>query len=59
MNHHEIGNGDVEVHPSYFTVEFNSESVPDPYNTPIKLIDDELFIRLVIHIVASFWNLEA
>ena len=31
-----IGNGDVEVHPSEFPVEYNYESVPYPYTTPIK-----------------------
>ena len=41
LNHHSIDNGDVEVHPSEFPVEFNSESVPDPDTTPIKSIDDD------------------
>ena len=41
LNNHTIYNGDVEVHPSYFPVEFNSESVPDPYSTPIKSIGDD------------------
>ena len=36
-----IDNYDVEVHPSEFTVEFNSESVPDLDTTPIKSIDDD------------------
>ena len=36
LNPHYIDNGDVEVHPSEFEVEFNSESVPDPYTNPIK-----------------------
>ena len=36
LNHHSIYNGDVEVHPSLFPFEYNSESVPDPYTTPIK-----------------------
>ena len=40
LNHHVIDNGDVEVHPSEFPVEFNSESVPDSDTTPIKAIDD-------------------
>ena len=30
LNHHAIDNVDVEVHPSDFPVELNSESVPDP-----------------------------
>ena len=41
LNHHAINNGDIEVHPSMFPVEFNSESVPDTDTTPIKSIDDE------------------
>ena len=40
LNHHAIDNGDVEVHPSYFPVEFNSEYVPYPDTNPIKSIDD-------------------
>ena len=36
INHHAIDNGDVEFHPSEFTVEFNTELVPDPDTTPIK-----------------------
>ena len=39
LNHHAIDNSDVEVHPSDFSVEFNSESVPDPDTTPIRSID--------------------
>ena len=39
LNNHAINNGDVGFHPSYFLVEFNSESVPDPYTTPIKSTD--------------------
>ena len=43
LNHHAIDNGDVEVHPSEFTVKSNSESIPDPDTTPIKSIfDDEI-----------------
>ena len=41
LNHHVIGNFEVEVHPSEFTVEYNSESVTDPDTTPIKSIDDD------------------
>ena len=36
-----IDNVDVEVHPSDFRVEFNSESVQDPDTTLIKSIDDD------------------
>ena len=41
LNHHAIDNGDVDVHPSYFPVESNSESIPDPDTTPVKSIDDD------------------
>ena len=41
LNHHAIDNGGVEVHPSEFPVESNSEYVPDTYTTPIKSIDDD------------------
>ena len=41
LNHHDIDNFDVEVHPSDFTVECNSDSIPDPDTTPIKSIDDD------------------
>ena len=30
LDHRDIDNGDVEVHPSDFPVESNSESVPYP-----------------------------
>ena len=40
LDHHAIDNGDVEVHPSLFPVESNSESVPYPDTTLIKSIDD-------------------
>ena len=41
LNHHAIANGDVEVHPSEFSVEYNSESVPDIDTTTIKLINND------------------
>ena len=41
LNHHAIDHCGVEVNPSKFLVEYNSESVPYPYTTPIKLIDDD------------------
>ena len=41
LNHHAVDNGDVEVHPSEFPDEYNSEYVPDPETTPIKSIDDD------------------
>ena len=40
LNHHSIGNGDVEVHPYEFSVEFNSELVTYSDTTPIESIDD-------------------
>ena len=43
LDHRDIDNGDVEVHPSDFPVESNSESVPDSDTTPIISIDyDEM-----------------
>ena len=43
LNHHAIYNGDIEVHPSEFPVESNSEYVPGTDTTPIKSIDyDEM-----------------
>ena len=41
LNHYVIVNGDVEVNPSEFPIESNSESVTDPETTPIKSIDDD------------------
>ena len=41
LNHRAIDNGDVEVHPSDFPVEFNSGSVPYPDTTLNKSIDDD------------------
>ena len=41
LNYHSIDNGYVKFHNSEFPVEFNSESVPDPDTTSIKLIDDD------------------
>ena len=36
LNQHAIDNGDVEIHPSDFLSESNSELVPDTDTTPIK-----------------------
>ena len=47
LNHHAINNGNVEVHPSEFPVEFNSESVPYPYTTRITSIDDDKMNHLL------------
>ena len=41
LNRHVIDNGDIEVNPSDFPVEFNSEYVPDIDTTIIKQIDDD------------------
>ena len=41
INNHAIDNGDVEVHPSDFPVEFNSEYVSYIDNATIKSIDDD------------------
>ena len=41
LNHHAIDNGYVEVHPSEFPFESNTESVPFPDTTVIKPIDDD------------------
>ena len=50
LNYHAIDNGYVEVHPYEFPVEFDSESVPDPYTTSIKSINDDE----MDHILAFF-----
>ena len=47
LNHHAMDNGDVEVHPSEFPVEFNSESVPDPDTALIKSNDDDEMYHLL------------
>ena len=41
LNNQAIDNSDVEVHPSKFTFEFNSESVPDPDTNQNKSVDDD------------------
>ena len=41
LNYHTIDSGDVEVKPSNFPVESNSESVTDPNTNLIKSIDDD------------------
>ena len=47
LDHHDIDDGDVEVHPSYFPIKYNYESVPNPNTTPIKSIDDDEMDRLL------------
>ena len=41
INHNTVDNDDVEVHPTEFQFQSNSESVPDPDTTPIKSINDD------------------
>ena len=41
LNLHAIDNGDVKIATSDFPGNSNYESVPDPENTLIKLIDDD------------------
>ena len=41
LNHNTVDNDDVEVHPTEFQFQSNSESVPDPDTTPIKSINDD------------------
>ena len=41
LNHGAINNSDVEVHASYFPAKYKSESIPDPFTTLIKSIDDD------------------
>ena len=48
LNNHAIDNGDVEVHPSEFPVESNSESIPDLDTTMIKSIDDNEMDHLLV-----------
>ena len=40
LNHHVIDNGDVKISTSDVSLESNYDSVPDPYTTTIKSIDD-------------------
>ena len=53
LYNHAIDNGDVKVPTSEFPVEFNSESVPYPYTTPIKSIYDDKIDHLL-----EFFNSE-
>ena len=41
LNHNAIDNGDEKIPTSYFPVESNYESVPDPDTSQIKSIDDD------------------
>ena len=40
LNHHAIDDSDIEIPTSDVPVESNYDSVPYPYTTPIKSIDD-------------------
>ena len=35
-NHHSVDNSYVDIFPSYYPLEYTSESVPDPGTIPIK-----------------------
>ena len=49
LNHHAVDNDDVKFYPSDNPLEYPSDSVPDPENTPIKSIaDDEMYQILEI-----------
>ena len=41
LNYNYIDNGNVEVYPSEYILEFNADSIPDPVFPLIKLIDDD------------------
>ena len=47
LNHHVIYNGDVKIPTSDVPYESNYDSVPDPYTTPIKSIDDNKMDHLL------------
>ena len=47
LNHRAIDNGDVKILTSYFPVESNYKSVPDPDTTPNQSIDDYELDRLL------------
>ena len=47
LNHHAINNGDVDVHPSGFSAEFNPESVTDTDTILIKKIDYYEMVHLL------------
>ena len=47
LNHYTIDNGDFEVHPLDFPVEFKSEYIPYQYTTTIKSIDDDEMDRIL------------
>ena len=36
INHHAVDNGDVDVYPSNYPLEYTSASVPDTNNKPIQ-----------------------
>ena len=40
LNHHDIYNGDVEVYPSDYPLEYAYDSITDPDTNPTNSIDD-------------------
>ena len=53
LNNHFVYNGDIEVQPTDFPAESNSESVPDPETALIKSMDD----NEMTHILKLFYSL--
>ena len=47
LNHHVIDNGDIDVHPSGFPFESNSEFVTDTKTNMNKSIDDDEMYHLL------------
>ena len=47
LNHNAIDNDDVEFYTLNYLLEYTSESVPEPDNTPIKFIDDDEMDQLL------------
>ena len=41
LNHHAVDNGDLDIYPTDYALKYGYDSVPEPYNTPIKSIDDD------------------
>ena len=41
LNHHALDHGDVKITTTEVPVDFNYESFPDPYTTPIKSIGND------------------
>ena len=47
ISHHDIDNGDVEIHSSELPVEYNSEYVTDKDTNQTKSIDDDEIYHLM------------